>query len=695
MTAMSQPSQTQESQEDGPIETPQPSAAATTTTTTTTTTATTATTPPAPSATPSVPPPTQAGEPRQASTPSAGGRQSTAPSSDRPQSPTIPPPIKAEPRAVSVWTSQDGQPLPHAQQSQARPPSQDGQPLPHAQPSQARPPSQVGPLSQHAPQLAIADQQSQTGTVQQTADGQVRHIGGRRPGRPRGSLNKPAAPRHDQTQSWRAGTKVEPSQNHEEAPLWPAQQQHPSGDLPFPRPEQILASQQHFDFQRIHTPHSPPSQSRLSNDHAATPSGHTAQSQQRSSHAPTPSITPDDPPTPSNPNMAYWQDRARNSYYDILAELDPYRATPKEFIHLLVNAAVRDWRIAKGINKLNEDRLRDASTWQPVRPPHLQGAPSPQVAGGPGPIQTPQPRQAAWTVYAAPGQAAWTPQALPQLAPRPNQALPQGQTAGAPQALPQGQGAWHPQPVEGGQAQVARITSGLPPPLNRTSPAQPGSEFSQARPNGPINLISHPIQAERQVSQPVQSQPVQPQVPTGGSRIPFHTSTGPNPSDSGVEGEDGTPEPREMACNFTWVVDRAETSLGWTGRWDTTSQIRQVTMGYEVALKLGKLLKKMNGMMDKYVTFANRVHILCVMKEIMMVVLETDSTVGKECRECAREYDVNFVQAVKKLSPKQRNKLKELEGGTWLQELNDLIDEADRQNMFSYLKHALVLLDQP
>ncbi|KAI0414093.1 hypothetical protein F5X98DRAFT_260457 [Xylaria grammica] len=61
----------------------------------------------------------------------------------------------------------------------------------------------------------------------------------------------------------------------------------------------------------------------------------------------------------------------RDQFYGILGELDPYKATPKEFIHLLVNAAIRDAEIAKALYHLNSNRINHPDAWQPPVPPNV------------------------------------------------------------------------------------------------------------------------------------------------------------------------------------------------------------------------------------------------------------------------------------------------------------------------------------
>ncbi|KAI1355159.1 hypothetical protein F5Y01DRAFT_198788 [Xylaria sp. FL0043] len=147
-------------------------------------------------------------------------------------------------------------------------------------------------------------------------------------------------------------------------------------------------------------------------------------------------------------------------------------------------------------------------------------------------------------------------------------------------------------------------------------------------------------------------------------------------------------EPKEKPCNYTWALDRAEIHLGFTGKYKTESEVRKTSIGYDIALILQKLLKKVCATLDRHVTLANRVHILTVMREILMATLEAEGTVGKECRECSREFDSTYLAAVHKFTPAQLRRLKDLEDGKWLEEMQDLINEANRQKMFPLLRRA-------
>ncbi|KAI1756386.1 hypothetical protein F4782DRAFT_486006 [Xylaria castorea] len=84
---------------------------------------------------------------------------------------------------------------------------------------------------------------------------------------------------------------------------------------------------------------------------------------------------PQPPPLDFHPYYSVMSETTHNQFYDILRELDPYRNTPKEFIHLLVHAATRDEEIAQALVRLNNDRINNPSTWQPHLPPSFAAQP--------------------------------------------------------------------------------------------------------------------------------------------------------------------------------------------------------------------------------------------------------------------------------------------------------------------------------
>ncbi|KAI0440677.1 hypothetical protein F4803DRAFT_462760 [Xylaria telfairii] len=366
----------------------------------------------------------------------------------------------------------------------------------------------------------------------------------------------------------------------------------------------------------------------------------------------------------------------RDRFYNILNELDPYGTTPREFIHILAHAASRDQQIAEALFRLNRDRINNPNTWHPPTPPI-----PPYFAWSGAPIPTNHPPNAFFAnMFAAPlpGQEDATPPVRPRKRQR-NEGAEQHAT---------------PTPAtsrSGANSQKNRMVMypGPQPPPPVPYPGQPQNpiivQVDAATAQMPSRGQSSKA-GQRGVPCPT-APPVAPPIISAQSVADSAT----NVKDKGIEPIDG--EPNELPCNYTYILDRAETHLGFTGMYDKTSDIRQTSIGYEVALKLQKMLKKFNTLMDKHVTLANRVHVLTVMREIIAATLEAERTVGKECRECSREFDSTYLAAIRKLTPEQLRRLKSLEDGKWLEEMQELVTEAKRQSMFPLLERALAHLN--
>ncbi|KAI3342229.1 hypothetical protein F4824DRAFT_194681 [Ustulina deusta] len=395
-------------------------------------------------------------------------------------------------------------------------------------------------------------------------------------------------------------------------------------------------------------------------------------------------------------------DLNRDHFYRILGDLDPYKGTPKEFIHLLVNAAIRDGDVARALLRLDSDRINHPDTWQPAVPrafAALQHPPRPPNQPTPGTLApTPQPPNAYTRTS--------NPASQPPLVAPPSGLLATQLTASTGSL----ESSLARAPAPGQQRKRKRDeTAGLP--MTSQFRAMTNSRmimyWGPQQPPPPVYVngqhwVSNSTpqnQLHAAAPQPVPRPFLRPSPLSEPHSVHDLAATSPNivpvepvnsiddaNADKPIKPIDG--EPKEMPCNFTWAIDRAETHLGFTGKYEKESEIRQTSIGYEIAIKLQKLLKKLCATLDKHVTIANRVHILTVMREILAATLEADHTVGKECRECSREYDGIYVDAVRKLTPEQLKRLKALEGGKWLEELQDLITEANRQAMFPLLKQA-------
>ncbi|RYP48211.1 hypothetical protein DL768_005871 [Monosporascus sp. mg162] len=370
-------------------------------------------------------------------------------------------------------------------------------------------------------------------------------------------------------------------------------------------------------------------------------------------------------PPPPPPAVRGESERAAE-FYNILGALDPYKLTPVEFIHLLVMAAMTNNEISRALYNMHNARIQNPHTWQPKLPPQIMGPPV-QLQYQPPP-PPPDPNRGPQVAHPLAVQAPNFPQLVP--APQRNHHNP----------IAQPPGLWPgPSPT---------------PTALKTSPNQ-------------LNLPPGPAHSQHIAPQhylPVQNNPqgaagsyngASPVPIPGSDPAPDALATrAGNANGSRTEpGGSEPPEPKEPSCNYTWVVDRAETHLGWTGNWDKYSEIRQHTIGVSVAGKLQKLMQLMEKHMDKHKTFANRVHILCVMREVLMATLDTDSIVGSEARRNAQGYDDAYVAAAEKLTPPQRRRLKALGGGKVIREFQELVDEAKHQNMFPRLGEALAIFD--
>lgn len=110
-----------------------------------------------------------------------------------------------------------------------------------------------------------------------------------------------------------------------------------------------------------------------------------------------------------------------------------------------------------------------------------------------------------------------------------------------------------------------------------------------------------------------------------------------------VEDED-EPEPKEKPADYRKLLERVEKDLGWYGKYDKYSDAREMTAGMNVSIKIEQLLGKLRGFMDKHQSFGNRVHVLTIMREMLMAVLQTQgSRVGSEVRKGAYRYDDNMI----------------------------------------------------
>ncbi|RYP56262.1 hypothetical protein DL771_012049 [Monosporascus sp. 5C6A] len=421
------------------------------------------------------------------------------------------------------------------------------------------------------------------------------------------------------------------------------------------------------------------------------------------------SVTPQYPPnaeTPQTPQYGgyYQPPELITKLYHKLSIIDYDLRSPIDLIHLIVKAAMRDPVIAQDIDLLvarrNEEFRscpQNVQQHPPANPvlrssvpptgPQVQATDSQAQPTGPqvrpsGPqAQPPAPQSQQTTTKPQP--TASQPQAT-------NTQVSAQESPQAPSssATDQAQGPASTQPSE--SREQTRSTS---PP--RDEPAsnrrREGSEENLI--NGvPLHLIKSPRTIPR-CPRPAKS-PTELQVP---QKTPSsNAGNDGNRRDNiiNLADEEAAREPSEKPVDYSKLLEITEKDLGWHGKYDKVSERRQITVGVEVSFKIGKLLERLQGYMENHHSFPNRSHILTVMREILMAVLQTEgSRIGHEVRSSAFEYDANFVWAVEKLTDEQRRKLKALDGGKWVKELQELIELANAYCIFPGLRKALLLID--
>lgn len=158
----------------------------------------------------------------------------------------------------------------------------------------------------------------------------------------------------------------------------------------------------------------------------------------------------------------------------------------------------------------------------------------------------------------------------------------------------------------------------------------------------------------------------------------------------------GPPEPKEKPVNYSSLLAKTEHDLDWYGKYDALSDARQRTLGGDIAIRITNTLKKLYEYLQKpkgCQSFANKIHVVTVMREIISAVVNTNGRIGSECRKYGFEYDDHFLWAVQTLSAGQLARLRELDGGAWVTETLRLVKDAKDYCVFEKVGVALRIVD--
>ncbi|RYO86913.1 hypothetical protein DL766_003311 [Monosporascus sp. MC13-8B] len=424
---------------------------------------------------------------------------------------------------------------------------------------------------------------------------------------------------------------------------------------------------------------------------------------------PPPPASPQYPPNVQTPQTSqyggyYQPPELITKLYHKLSIIDYDLRCPIDLIHLIVKAAMRDPVIAQDIDLLVARRNEE---FRP-RPQNIQQHPpansvlrnsvpptGPQVQAT-GPQAQPTGPQVQPLGPQAQPPAPQSQQIAPQ--PQPTASQPQAthsqvsaqKTPGTPSASATGQAQG---PASTRPSESREQTGSTSPPRDEPASNRQREGSEEIPINGvPLHMIRSPRTTPR-CPRPAKS-PTELQVPQK-----THSSNAEN--DGNRRGnvidptdEEAASEPSEKPADYSKLLETMEKDLGWYGKYDNVSERRQITLGIEVSFKIGKLLERLRGYMENHHSFPNRSHILTVMREILMAVLQTEgSRVGHEVRSSAFEYDANFVWAVEKLTDDQKRKLRALDDGKWVKGLQELIELANAYCIFPELRKALLMID--
>ncbi|KAK7740621.1 hypothetical protein SLS62_011062 [Diatrype stigma] len=391
--------------------------------------------------------------------------------------------------------------------------------------------------------------------------------------------------------------------------------------------------------------------------------------------APAPAPSPYSYPVPhpqAPPYGGYYQPpELITKLYHKLSVIDYDLRCPIDLVHLIVKAAMRDPVIAQDIDLLVARRAQEFRPAPQQQPQNVQQLPPNPGPSGPATSVPPNGAQ----YQAAALQVATGGTQTP--APRPTPAPAQRQAAAHPPAA---------------APPAARPTA---PPRSEASSGRQHSDTPEMLVAGePLHLIKDPLVIPT-CPRPAKSA-TELQVPQTASGSAARTTGNHQGNAINLTNDEADPdsEPREKPADYSKLLEMTEKDLGWHGKYDNVSDQRQVSLGIQVAIKIEKLLERLRGYMETNKSFSNRVHILTVMREIIMAPLQTEgSRIGREVRNSAYQYDDNFVWAVEKLTDAQKQKLKTLDGGKWVEALRELMEQADAYCVFPKLREALVAID--
>ncbi|KAK8127277.1 hypothetical protein PG984_008385 [Apiospora sp. TS-2023a] len=157
--------------------------------------------------------------------------------------------------------------------------------------------------------------------------------------------------------------------------------------------------------------------------------------------------------------------------------------------------------------------------------------------------------------------------------------------------------------------------------------------------------------------------------------------------------EDEPPEPREKPVNYDKLLETTKRDLGWYGKYERCTERGEKGLAVSACHSIGQRLGRLENAMKRHQSYANRLHVLTVMRDMLHSCYATRaSRVGTYVHH-GFYFDVHFAEAVQAMTPGQRRKVRKEEGGKWLKSFLHVVHQASFYDGLPQLHQALVLLD--
>ncbi|KAK7981424.1 hypothetical protein PG988_003662 [Apiospora saccharicola] len=126
--------------------------------------------------------------------------------------------------------------------------------------------------------------------------------------------------------------------------------------------------------------------------------------------------------------------------------------------------------------------------------------------------------------------------------------------------------------------------------------------------------------------------------------------------------EDEPPEPREKPVNYDKLLETTKRDLGWYGKYERCTERGEKGLAMSACHSIGMRLGRLENAMKRHQSYANRLHVLTVMRDMLHACYATRaSRVGTYVHH-GFYFDVHFAEAVQAMTPAQRRRVRGRKG---------------------------------